>query len=109
MKNIINFEDWEKLDLVVGEILEVEEIEGADKLYKLVIDLGEEKRIVCVGIKQHYSKEDLEGKKIVLIANLASRKLRGVESQGMVLAACNKGKVRLVEPDKDIEVGSRVS
>ena len=107
MKDIIDFDDFEKVDLVVGEILKAEDIEGADKLYKLTINLGEEKRTVCAGIKQHYSKEEVEGKKIVLVANLAPRKLRGIESQGMVLAAVSENKVTLIEPDA--KVGSRVS
>jgi methionyl-tRNA synthetase len=110
--NTILFLDWEKLDLRVGKILEVEEIEGADKLYKLTVDLGKEtgKRTVCAGLKNHYTKKELKGKKIVLLANLAPRKLKGVESQGMVLAAVNEEKeeVILLAPEKDIEQGSRV-
>ena len=107
----LNFEDWEKLDLRVGEIENVEEVEGADKLYKLTINIGEENRTVMAGIKQHYAHEDLEGMKVVLFTNLKPRKLRGVESQGMILAAVNKdeSKVVLLTPESDIEVGSRVS
>jgi len=65
MKRIIQFEDFAKLNLKVGEIVEVEEIEGADKLYKLTIDLGEEKKTICAGIKEYYSKEELLNKKII--------------------------------------------
>ena len=113
MEGIIEFNDWEKIDLRVAEIIKVKEIEGADKLYKLSVDVGSEigERTLCAGIKQYYSKEELEGKKIIIIVNLAPRKLRGIESQGMLLASVNKkeDKVVLISPEKDIEVGSKVS
>ena len=112
MSEEINFNEWEKIDLRVGKILQVEEIEGADKLYKLTIDLGEEigKRTVCAGIKKYYSKENLAGKKIILFVNLIPRKLKGIESQGMVLAAVDEkeDKVILISPEEDIDIGSRV-
>ncbi len=111
-ENIVSFSDWSKLDLRVGKIIEAEDIEGADKLYKLTIDVGSEigKRIVCTGLKPYFSKEDLEDKKIILFVNLEPRKMRGIESQGMLLAAVNEDetKVILISPEKDIEVGSRV-
>ncbi|HJZ18730.1 MAG TPA: methionine--tRNA ligase subunit beta [Candidatus Nanoarchaeia archaeon] len=110
-ENIVNFEDWEKLDLRVAKIVKVEEIDNADKLYKLEVDLGKEigKRTICAGIKQYYSKDELKGKKIVVLANLEPRKMRGIESQGMLLASDNeKGKVILLTPESDIEVGSKV-
>ncbi len=110
MEGIVDFSDWEKLDLRVGEILEVEDIENADKLYKLTVSIGDETKIVCAGIKKHYSKKELKGKKIILFTNLAPRKLKGIESQGMVLAAVNEdeSKVLLISPEKDIEVGSKI-
>lgn len=108
----VNFQEWSKLDLRVGKIVKVEEIEGADKLYKLTIDLGKElgKRVVCAGIKEYYKKEDLKGKKVILFANLQARMMRGVKSDGMILAAVNEdeSKVVLIEPEKDIELGSRI-
>lgn len=111
-EGIISFSDWEKLDLRVGQIKKVEDIEGADKLYKLEIDLGKEigKRTVCAGIKQHYSKEELKNKKIIVFTNLAPRKLKGIESRGMILAAVSddESKVILLVPEDDIEIGSRV-
>lgn len=109
---IVSFKDWEKLDLRVGEVVEVEDIEGADKLYKLSINIGVESlKIVCAGLKEYYSKEDLKGKKIILFVNLAPRKIRGIESHGMILAAVSedKLKVRLLQPDDEIEIGSKVS
>jgi len=106
----IDFSDWEKLDLRVGKILKVDDIGGADKLYKLTVDIGSEKRTVCAGIKQHYSKDELKGKKIILFTNLAPRKLKGIESQGMILAAVNEdeSEIILLAPEKDIKLGSKV-
>ena len=111
----VNFENWEKLDLRVAEIKEVEEIEGADQLYKIILDVGEiGERIICSGLKKFYSKEDLIGKKIIYFSNLKPRKLRGIESQGMLLASSTFSKdgkekeVVLISPEKDIENGSRV-
>lgn len=110
-ENTIDFKDWQKLDLVVGQIIKAEDIEDADKLYKLTIDLGDKKQTVCSGLKEYYTKEELQDKKVILFANLKPRTMRGVESQGMILAACTEGegKVHLLQPDKDIEVGSKVS
>ncbi len=112
VEGIVNFSDWEKLDLRVAKIKEVEEIEGADKLYKLTLDVGAEigERIVCAGLKQYYSREDLKGKKIILFVNLAPRKMRGIESQGMILAAVSEdeSQVVLISPEKDIEIGSKI-
>ena len=108
----IKYDDFAKLDLRVAKILEVEEVEGADKLLKLKIDVGElGERELVAGIKQHYNKEDLIGKQIVIIANLEPRKMKGIESQGMLLAAVSEdhSKVVLLQPDKDIESGSKIS
>ncbi|MBA4391198.1 MAG: methionine--tRNA ligase subunit beta [Syntrophus sp. (in: bacteria)] len=109
MENII-FEDFQKMELRVAEIKTCEDIEGADKLYKLTIDAGEERNIVA-GIKQHYTKEELIGKKIVIVANLEPRKLRGIMSHGMLLAASNEDKssIVLLTLDKAIPNGSKVS
>lgn len=110
MEGVIEFTDFEKLDLRVAEIQNVEDIEGADKLYKLEINLGDEVRIICAGIKEFYSHDELKGRKIIVLTNLKPRKLRGIESQGMLLAASNKDhtKVSLISPDQDMEVGSVV-
>jgi methionyl-tRNA synthetase len=111
MEGIVSFNDWSKLDLRVGEILEIEDVPGADKLYKLKVDLGTETKIVVAGLKQYYSKEDLEEKRCILFCNLEPRKLKGIESQGMLLAAVNDdhSEVRLLTPDGDIELGSKIS
>lgn len=112
MEETVNFSDWQKLDLRVGKIINVEEIEGADRLYKLEIDLGKlGKRTLVAGIKPFYPKDELVGKSCVVFANLEPRTLRGIESQGMILAATNENvsEVRLLQPDEDIELGSKVS
>ncbi|MBI2045398.1 methionine--tRNA ligase subunit beta [Candidatus Pacearchaeota archaeon] len=113
VEDIISFSDWQKLDLRVGKILKVEEIEGADKLWKLEVDLGKTigKRIICAGIKEFYSKDELKGRKIVVVENLQPRKMRGIESQGMLLAAVSddESSVVLLDPGQDSEVGWRVS
>ena len=106
----IKFEDFEKIELRVAEIRGIEEIEGADKLYKLEINLGGEVRTICAGIKKFYSLEELRGRKIIVLTNLEPRKIRGIDSQGMLLAASNENntELSLISPDKDIEVGSLV-
>jgi len=106
----IDFKDWEKIDLRVGKIEEVKDIEGADKLYKLTISLGSEKRTICAGLKKYYSKDELTGKKCVVFANLAPKKLKGIESHGMLLAAVSddESKVILISPEKDILEGTKI-
>lgn len=100
-----------KLDLRVAEILEVEEVENADKLLRLKIDLGTETRTLVAGLKPYYRKEELEGKRCIVFTNLEPRKIKGIESQGMLLAAVNDdhSEVKLLQPDGAIELGSRVS
>lgn len=107
----VKFDDWAKLDLRVGEILEIDDVPGADKLYKLKIDLGTETRILVAGLKKNYTKEELEGKRCIVFCNLEPKKLKGIESKGMILAAVNDdhSEVKLLSPDGDIELGSRVS
>jgi len=111
-EGIVAFDDWGKLDLRVAQIKEVEEIPGADKLFNLTLDVGEEigERVIVAGIKPYYSKEELIGKKIIYFSNLAPRKMKGIESQGMLLAASteNHEKVVLITPEKDIDVGCRI-
>jgi methionine--tRNA ligase beta chain len=87
MKPIISFEDFDKLDLRVGTVMNCEEKEGSEKLLRLTVDFGEEgTRTIFSGIKQWYAPEDLKGKQFVFVLNLAPRKMMGEESQGMLLA-----------------------
>lgn len=110
VENILKFQDWEKIDLRVGEILEIDEIPGSDKLYKLKVDLGTETRQIVAGLKKYYTREELEGKRCVVFYNLEHRKLKGFDSEGMLLAAVNddESEVKLLQPDGEIELGSRV-
>ncbi|MBA7697664.1 Methionine--tRNA ligase [subsurface metagenome] len=106
--NIISYDEFKKIDLRVGKVISAEEMSGTDKLLKLEISLGEEKRTIVAGVKKHYSAEEILGKKIVIITNLQPVKLRGIESQGMLLAAVNKDNVVLLTIDKNITEGSKI-
>jgi methionyl-tRNA synthetase len=107
----ITFEEFKKIELRVAEIVSAEEIPGADKLFKLKINLGAEERELAAGIKGHYQVEELVGKKIAVVANLLPRKIRGVESRGMLLAASNddRSSLTLLTVDRDIPNGSVIS
>jgi methionyl-tRNA synthetase len=108
LKPQITFEDFDKIDLRVGTILEAEKVEKADKLLKLTVDLGFEKRTVVSGIALHFTPEDIIGKQVTLVANLAPRKMRGIESNGMILMSEDaEGKLVFVNPtDKSVDGGS---
>ena len=107
----ILIDDFTKVELRVGQIVEVEDIPKARKLYKLLVDLGYEKRTIVSGIKEHFTKEELFGKRIVVVVNLKPVKLCGVESRGMLLASgpADKSTLALLTPDKNIPLGCRVS
>jgi methionyl-tRNA synthetase len=100
------FDDFKKIKLIVGKILKVEEL--TDKLYKLTV-MADKERIIVSGIRKYYIKEELLNKKVVLVANLEPKKIMGIESQGMVLAADDNGKISLITPDKNIKEGSLLS
>ena len=104
----ISFEEFKKLDIRVGTIIEAEPIEGADKLLRLVFDLGDEQRQVLAGIAQFADADDLLGKQMPLLVNLEPRKMRGLDSNGMILAADNDGEPVLLMPEKKIPPGSIV-
>lgn len=128
IEGVISFEEWQKIDLRVAKIIKVEDIEGADKLYKLTVDIGpiekskskistdsssEKKpnqRTICAGIKEFYSKDELKGKKIIIVTNLEPRKIRGIESQGMLLAAVseNEKNVVLITPEKRLSLAGEL-
>ncbi len=110
MTDKIPYTDFSKLDLRVGRIVKVKDHPNADKLYVMIVDLNEdEDRIIVAGLKGHYKKEDLEGKKAVFVANLEPAKIRGVESNGMILAATDSdGNVLIISPEKDMEEGSKI-
>jgi methionine--tRNA ligase beta chain len=106
----IKFEDWKKIDLRVGEIKEVEDHPKADKLLLLKVDIGEKIINLVAGIKNYYSKEDLIGKKVIVFINLEPVVLRGIKSEGMILAADDQENniVALLCPDKDARNGSLI-
>jgi len=108
IKEEIAYETFSRMDLRVARIVEAEAIPGADKLLRLEVDLGGERRQVVAGIAQHYDPESLAGRLVVVVANLAPARIFGVESQGMVLAAEDDGGLALLRPDKDLRPGSVV-
>jgi methionine--tRNA ligase beta chain len=101
-------EEFQKIDLRVGKILEAEEVEGSEKLLKLEIDLGEKTRQIVAGIAKFYKAEDLIGKEIVIVANLEPKKILGLESQGMLLAADFDGKPVILIPEKEVPPGTKI-
>jgi methionyl-tRNA synthetase len=108
-KDTITFEDFTKMDVRVGEILTAERVPKADKLLKLTVDTGIDKRTVVSGIAEHFQPEDIVGQKVSILMNLAPRKIRGVESQGMILMAENaEGKLSFVEPGEDMIPGNEI-
>ncbi len=112
MAETIPFKEWQKLDIRVAKIKSVEPHPNADKLLVLRVDIGGEERQIVAGIKGHYTEKELKGKKIIMLTNLEPATLRGVKSDGMLLAAVSgeeKGqKVILLAPEKDIKEGAKV-
>lgn len=112
---MINYDDFQKLEIRIGTILEAEKIEGADKLLKLKIDLGPsnssgqpELRVMVAGIAESYKPAILIGKQVPILANLEPRTLRGVESQGMILACVVDEKAVLLKPAKKVPNGTKI-
>ncbi len=109
-ENLVDIQEFARLDIRVGTIKEAAGIEGAKKLVVLQIDLGSEVRQVVAGIRGSYEPESLPGKKVCVVTNLKKAVLRGVESNGMIIAAVSAdGRVSIVQPEGDIENGARVS
>lgn len=106
----IVFDDFAKIDLKVGKIVSAEKVEKADKLLKLAVDLGFETRTIVSGIALHFKPEDIVGKQVTVVTNLAPRKMRGIESNGMILMAEDtNGKLHFINPETDINPGAGVS
>jgi methionyl-tRNA synthetase len=104
----VPYEDFAKLELKIGKIIQVEDIPGSNKLLKLTADFGNEKRIAVAGIKQQYKQEDLLNKKFVFVTNLQRKKIMGIESECMILAAEDNGIIALLQPIKDVKEGSKI-
>ena len=110
LKSEIQYDDFAKLDLKVGTIVAAEKVAKADKLLKLEVDMGFEKRIIVSGIALHFKPEEILNKQVVVVANLAPRKMRGIESNGMILMAEDgNGKLHFVSPEEKINLGAGVS
>ena len=109
IKPEIEFADFEKLDLRVAKVLAAEKVEKADKLLKLTVKLGKEERTVVSGIAKYYKPEELVGKNVVMVANLKPAKLRGIMSNGMILAVADDDKLNVIEVDGEYATGTQVS
>ncbi|MFC1571858.1 methionine--tRNA ligase subunit beta [Candidatus Margulisiibacteriota bacterium] len=110
MENI-SFADFQKLDIRVGQIKSAEDVEGADKLYKVIVDIGGEEREMVAGIKPHYTKDELPGRKVLVLVNLEPKKIRGVVSQGMILCAhpADRSTIICTTVEKEVETGAKIS
>jgi methionine--tRNA ligase beta chain len=105
----ISFNEFMKLDMRVGKVVEAKQIVGSKNLIRMIVDFGTEKRQSVAGLLQWYKPEELVGNKYAFILNLQRRKFMGVESQCMIFAAeDDKGNVVLIKPEKDVEVGSKI-
>ena len=107
----IQFPDFLRVQMRVARVIEAFDHPNADKLIVLKVDLGDEQRQICAGLRGHYEAADLVGRLIIVVANLASRMMRGEESNGMLLAASSpdESRIILLQPEADIEPGARVS
>jgi methionyl-tRNA synthetase len=110
LKETIQYDDFAKMDIRIGTILEAEKLPKSDKLLKFLVDDGFEKRIILSGIAKHFSPEEMIGKQVTFLANLAPRKMMGIESNGMILMAENRdGSLALLQPHKEVWNGGPVS
>lgn len=105
---MITIEEFKKIELKIAKIKEVAEHPNADRLYVLTVDLGDKTKQIVAGIKKCYNKEDLIGRLVVVVDNLEPAVLRGVESQGMLLAASDENGIAVLSPDKMVALGSMV-
>ncbi len=106
---MVSFEDFAKLDLRVGKITAVEDHPNADKLYCLKVDIGQKQINLVAGIKSYYKPEELLNKLIVVVVNLEPKSIRGVTSEGMLLAAQDKDRIVVIGPEKEVSCGSKIS
>jgi methionine--tRNA ligase beta chain len=105
---MITYDDFMKLDIRIGTVRKAEKVQGADKLIRLEVDLGGEQRQVVAGMAHTYQPEEFIGKQVPILVNLEPRKLRGVESQGMILAVDVDGRPAMLLPDREVPAGSVV-
>jgi len=105
---MVNIDDFRKLELKVAKIKEIQDHPNADKLYIIIIDLGDKTKQIVAGIKGSYKKEDLLGKQVVVVDNLEPAVLRGAESQGMILATSDEIGITIISPERKVKLGSIV-
>ena len=109
VEGLVDISEFGRLELRVAEVVEAERVKGADRLLKLQINLGQEKRQIVAGIAEFYTPEDITGKKIIVVANLKPTTIRGIESSGMLLAATKGDRLSIVSLDRDLPPGAKVS
>ena len=107
IQTLISIDDFSKVELKVGKVLDAERVSGSKKLMKLTVDIGEERTIVA-GIAESYDSDDLKGKLVIVISNLKPAKIFGIESQGMLLAAGDESGLHVIVPDGHVRPGARV-
>lgn len=105
---MITIDDLSKVEIKVGEVLTAGPVDGSEKLLKLEVDFGEEKRQILSGIAKYYSPEELVGKKTIFVTNLEPRQMMGLESNGMLLASGTEDSIILLEPNQEIPNGSKL-
>lgn len=105
---MIKFGDWTKLEIRIGKVVKAEKVENADKLLKLIIDFGNEKKQVLTAMAEYFEPDHFLNKQIPVLVNLEPRTIRGLESQGMILAAEVEGKPVLIHPEEEVPNGSKV-
>jgi methionyl-tRNA synthetase len=106
---MVSFDEFKKIDLKIGEVISVEHVPNAEKLYALQVDIGGKQIQLVAGLRQLYKPDELKGKRIVVVANLEPVTLRGVQSEGMLLAAVDGKDVSLLTVDKPVRAGSHVA
>lgn len=106
LKTQITYDEFSKVDLRVGKVLEAFKVEESEKLLKILVDLGEEKRTIFAGLKHFIKPEEIEGKNLVIVANLKSKKMMGEESCGMILAADSEDQPVLLTVDDSVKPGT---
>ena len=107
-EKIVSFEDFSKMDLRVGRITKAESVAGSKNLIKMLIDVGGENRQAVAGVAQYYSPNELEGKQVAVIVNLQPKRMFGIESNVMILAAEDEKTVSVLLPDRPVKVGSKI-
>ena len=107
-EKIVSYEEFSKMDLRIGKVVKAEPVQGSRSLIKMLIDIGGEDRQAVAGIAQYYNPKDIEGKNVAVIANLQPRKMFGLESNVMILAAEDDKTVSILLPDRPVKTGSKI-